>query len=645
MFAYKILCEPNVLLNIKKNKNITDYNNTYFDHILFKRKTLNFILKILPKINSDWYYFANLTNHYSLLASESLVVDSLRNKQSRSKVHMDNNSINIYADGKLIVKVPEYNMFVRFFFLWEIFNNFDLGIKNSKDIDVLYICNILNFNEYLYAPTEIPLCIAELRKRYLKKNMKDNYTAIYINDNKTTGSNAVPNYLKQTGVNIKEISIDLIQNILKITGNNKYDIIIKVFYYYGFDSHYYRTILNTKYFINEVSSAILCLKHGGSMIILSYLPRTDLLAKLIYMVGSYFENFAMDPTSCNDFRSDRVYYIFSKLIKPIDTDLFTKLYDLSKEMIESTTDKPKEIVLNESYSVSTKDTLFVDNIFDFDLPKDFIDVIKSFNNTMDKKIFTEISKIDNLHSIFDILDDDQKAHFIMVRRNEQIKFAKEWCIKFDMPIHKFYQSEEKTPVLYDKRTEFMKYFPDRKNVDKRNLMMTDIGMYSITPYWEAKEMVDIIRKNIDGDLKNMTITEPNGGMGGNTLAFSEAFNKVTTVEYSNLHCDILKNNIDVYNCENVEVLCWDYSEIFKKLKQDIIFMDPPWGGPAYKYVKKLNLYIGKYSVEDILNKITVKLAVIKAPFNFDIDYFKKHVSAKSIEVIKVRNYLTIVAKF
>ena len=252
----------------------------------------------------------------------------------------------------------------------------------------------------------------------------------------------------------------------------------------------------------------------------------------------------------------------------------------------------------------------------------------------------------NLHTIFNVIDENVKFDVLNKRAKEQINIAKQWCIKYDMPIKKYYQQEEKEPIIYNKFAEYLKYFPDRAGVNKSHLQMSDIGLYSITPHWEAKDTVELIRSNIKGDLKNMTITEPNGGMGGNTILFSEAFKNVNVVEYSKLHCDILRNNLDVYGCKNTTLYCWDYTDIMKKLTQDVIFMDPPWGGPAYKYIDKLTLHIGKYTVDEILNRVTTKLAVIKAPFNFDIEYFKKHVTnTKSIKVQKIRNYIIIIVKY
>ena len=201
--------------------------------------------------------------------------------------------------------------------------------------------------------------------------------------------------------------------------------------------------------------------------------------------------------------------------------------------------------------------------------------------------------------------------------------------------------KEGEPILYTNKNNYMKYFPNKKGVNKSKLQMTNIGLYSVTPYWEAKLTVDLFKRHL-GDISQLTITETNGGMGGNTLAFADSFMKVNTIEKNKLHCSVLKNNLDVYKKRNVNIICDDYSNIYQTLNQDVIFMDPPWGGRDYKLVSKLKLYIGNYTVEDILNKLIIKMAIVKAPRNFDIDTFKNTVIAKEIIVIIVRNYINIV---
>jgi hypothetical protein len=70
----------------------------------------------------------------------------------------------------------------------------------------------------------------------------------------------------------------------------------------------------------------------------------------------------------------------------------------------------------------------------------------------------------------------------------------------------------------------------------------------------------------------------------------------------------------------------NYEEVFNKLKQDIIYLDPPWGGKDYKYKKSVDLNIGNLSLKNIVNKIINKklsrYIFIKVPFNCNINGIK-----------------------
>ena len=183
-------------------------------------------------------------------------------------------------------------------------------------------------------------------------------------------------------------------------------------------------------------------------------------------------------------------------------------------------------------------------------------------------------------------------------------------------------------------------FPD--GADKNKLQITDIGLYSITPPKEAEFISKIITIHSKKDAKNLVVTDATAGMGGNSISFAKHFQRVNAVEFSPLHCDILQHNINAYDLKNVDVRCADYSIIFNDLQQDVIFMDPPWGGSAYKLIPKLYLYLGVYPIEDLINKINHKfLVVVKAPMNLDLDYFMKNVKYRKIKKYKIRNYQVI----
>ena len=105
-----------------------------------------------------------------------------------------------------------------------------------------------------------------------------------------------------------------------------------------------------------------------------------------------------------------------------------------------------------------------------------------------------------------------------------------------------------------------------------------------------------------------------------TILFAKYFKSVNAFELNKLHCDMLLNNLNVYDYSHkVKIYCNDYLEYASKVKQDVIFFDPPWGGPCYKEQSIMSLYVNKINICIIINKLlyNAKYLVLQAPFNYN----------------------------
>jgi 16S rRNA G966 N2-methylase RsmD len=93
---------------------------------------------------------------------------------------------------------------------------------------------------------------------------------------------------------------------------------------------------------------------------------------------------------------------------------------------------------------------------------------------------------------------------------------------------------------------------------------------------------------------------------------------------------LLVNNVAVYNLRNVKLYHDNYLTIMHNITQDIVFIDPPWGGLNYKSHEKMMIYLGEQPIWQIVNNLKgyAKLVVLKLPLNFDVDEFKKQVPEK-----------------
>lgn len=116
--------------------------------------------------------------------------------------------------------------------------------------------------------------------------------------------------------------------------------------------------------------------------------------------------------------------------------------------------------------------------------------------------------------------------------------------------------------------------------DAGALRFTDVALYSTTPHDQARYTVDIMR--CYGALDDKTITDGSACIGGNTWAFARAARHVNAIEIDPLHAEILTHNLRVMSATNVTVVNRNYLDVLRDTVQDIIFLDPPWGGVNYR---------------------------------------------------------------
>jgi trimethylguanosine synthase len=198
---------------------------------------------------------------------------------------------------------------------------------------------------------------------------------------------------------------------------------------------------------------------------------------------------------------------------------------------------------------------------------------------------------------------------------------------------KFIPEIEPEEITVTKNIFNYKFPKFNSKIDFTKLRMSNIGMYSIAKPNMAQNICKYIEKYIK--TRNITITDALGNMGGMTLIFAHTFDVVNVCEIITLHCDILKNNLKVYNLiDKVNVVCGDYYEQMFKFKQDVIFFDPPWGGPSYGEQKELQLCINNVNITCIIIKLlkNAKYIFLLVPSNYDFNNFLKHISKENIKI-------------
>ena len=166
------------------------------------------------------------------------------------------------------------------------------------------------------------------------------------------------------------------------------------------------------------------------------------------------------------------------------------------------------------------------------------------------------------------------------------------------------------------------------------IQLDDVGMFSTT----AAPVAQQISKHIANlftpaeRARGLSVTDGCACCGGNVLSFARCgfFAKVTAVEFDAKRHAMLASNVKfalrgVASPPVTDVRCGSYLDLLRVLKQDVVFLDPPWGGIDYKKEKFVPLFLGDRHLADIVNDLRrdaarsgTKCVVLKVPRNFHI---------------------------
>ena len=181
-----------------------------------------------------------------------------------------------------------------------------------------------------------------------------------------------------------------------------------------------------------------------------------------------------------------------------------------------------------------------------------------------------------------------------------------------------------------------RFFPKLNNVDISNLMIDDIGEYSITKPGEAELISEIILNECKNNIK---ILDAMAGSGGNSISFCNHFKEVVSVESDISRYNILNHNLEQYKFKNFKTYYDDCLNVIDLNKFNIIFFDPPWGGKNYMKQEKVELSISGFKIwmiiKFILNENTDCNIFLKIPSNFDLQKLKeKMICFPNLKIIK-----------
>jgi len=192
-------------------------------------------------------------------------------------------------------------------------------------------------------------------------------------------------------------------------------------------------------------------------------------------------------------------------------------------------------------------------------------------------------------------------------------------------------TEIKNKIEYNYEDKFKKnYFPYKKGLNYSDILVTTEGIYSISSNKGSSKLVYLLEKYFKNT--KITITDATANNGSDSIALALKFLHINSIELNKINYTVLKNNITVYKLNNIDIYNGDSLDIIPKLKQDVIYIDAPWGGSGYKNNARMELYLGDLELGSVYNKFknNTKLFVFKIPKNYDFTNF--------IQITKVEKY-------
>lgn len=181
--------------------------------------------------------------------------------------------------------------------------------------------------------------------------------------------------------------------------------------------------------------------------------------------------------------------------------------------------------------------------------------------------------------------------------------------------------------------------------------MDRVAKFSVTPYKQAEEMSEMFL-NLPGITEDSTITDGTACVGGNAVSFARHFKRVNAVEMDKERCEMLAHNIEACRKHGVNdpnlafkgsvyVYMGDCLSFIPRLRQDIVFLDPPWGGKSYKERSAVSLFLSSMPIHDFVAKCAkwCKYVALKLPFNADVSAIK---SDPRLQILFRKNFKFVI---
>ncbi|XP_054625302.1 trimethylguanosine synthase [Dunckerocampus dactyliophorus] len=105
------------------------------------------------------------------------------------------------------------------------------------------------------------------------------------------------------------------------------------------------------------------------------------------------------------------------------------------------------------------------------------------------------------------------------------------------------------------------------------------GWFSVTP----EKIAEHIALRVDCSFsRTQLVIDAFCGVGGNAIQFALTGKRVLAIDIDPVRLDLARHNAAVYGVgHQIEYLQGDFLQLAPRLRGDVVFLSPPWGGPDY----------------------------------------------------------------
>jgi hypothetical protein len=382
----------------------------------------------------------------------------------------------------------------------------------------------------------------------------------------------------------------------------------------------------------QILSGLMVLRRGGSFCTKQYTFFRPLNISLIMLLSNLFESFQIVKPSTSRPANSEVYLIGLDFIG-LTAELEKRLLGIFQSYLDI---GDIDIASNMTfYQYSPRVKLILDRICE--ISADFF--VENQKSLIDE-IVNKINSTDNVELL--------KESLLPIRLMKEDEYIQSVRIrKLD------YKLQLKTKKAKSATgTGESDYFPFYINkmaktynspINYRNIKIVAESLYSCPLPYVLGQVEKAYRSYITKPVKK--IIDATGNVGVDTMLLTYTFNKtlekLTVYEINEPTFNVLSENIKNIGkiIEKIEIkatiapILGDSVTAIEKLEKgqiDLIYFDPPWGGPGYDKTGTIELRLGSYTIGAIAGLSygkSIRYVICKVPKNFSKNQFEEEINS------------------